>query len=155
MTDLRKTFKYIAIAAFAVAIWGGISASASAASEIGKIKRLTGEAVITRGDQVMPAELGAVVLLQDIIETGKEGGIGLLFVDNTRLSLGSNSRVTLDEYVYQSANKQGSFLAKLWRGTLGYLSGNIAKNSPGNVKIQTPLATIGVRGTSFVISLYD
>lgn len=120
---------------------------------IGKVKTLAGVATIQRGDEKIAAQLGTEIEEGDIVETAMDGTVGLLMNDDTALSLGPNSRLTIDEYVYDPNASGGSFLSKLWRGTLGFISGNISGSSPENVKVDTPLATIGIRGTEFYVSI--
>ena len=122
---------------------------------IGKVKTLAGAATIQRGGENIAAQLGIEIEEGDVVETAKDGSIGFLMNDDTALSLGPNSRLTIDEYVYDPNASGGSFLSKLWRGTLGFISGKIGRDTPENVKVDTPLATIGIRGTEFFVSIDD
>jgi hypothetical protein len=85
--------------------------------------------------------------------TGADGSLGITFKDNTRLSLGNNTRLTMDAYVYAPAEENYSFVARLGRGTMFFTSGVIATVAPDEVAIETPSATIGVRGTRFLVSV--
>ncbi len=131
-----------------------LPSSAWANTNIGTVKTLEGEAFITRDGERMPAALGASINQNDAIETAAGGSVGILFQDDTQFSLGPNSRATIDEYVY-NADQSGSFVAKLWKGTLAFVTGNVGKTSPENVKVETPLATIGIRGTAFVVTVEE
>jgi len=88
---------------------------------------------------------------QDVIETGADGAVGITFDDNTIFSTGPNSKVSLEEYKFNPSTMQGSFLAKLGKGTLSVTSGDIARGSPEAMKIRTPSAILGVRGTHFLV----
>ena len=122
---------------------------------IGKVKTLGGAATIQRGGENIAVQFGIEIEEGDVVETAKDGTIGLLMNDDTALSLGPNSRLTFDKYVYDPNASGGSFLSKLWRGTLGFISGKIGRDTPENVKVDTPLATIGIRGTEFFVSIDD
>ncbi len=130
----------------------GLVSPSYADTGVGTVKSLEGSAVIIRGDERIPAVIGASVNQSDVIETSANSSIGILFKDDTQFSLGSNSRATIDEYVY-NADETGSMVTKLWKGTMGFITGKVGKNSPENVKIETPAATIGIRGTFFVVSV--
>ncbi len=147
---MTKFMKLIFSAVLLVSI--GMATTAFANTGIGTVKTLQGDAFIVRGGDRIPAALGTSINQSDVIETGDDSSVGILFQDETQFSLGANSRVTIDEYVY-NADQTGSFGAKLWKGTLGFVTGNLGKNSAENVKIETPMATIGIRGTSFVVTV--
>lgn len=132
----------------------GMATTAIANTGIGTVKTLQGDATIIRGEERIPAALGTSINQSDVIETGSDSSVGILFQDETQFSLGANSRVTIDEYVY-NPDQTGSFGAKLWKGTLGFVTGKLGKTSPENVKVETPMATIGIRGTAFVVSVEE
>uniref|UniRef100_UPI004055DE55 FecR family protein n=1 Tax=Candidatus Electrothrix sp. TaxID=2170559 RepID=UPI004055DE55 len=87
----------------------------------------------------------------DKIITGANGALGVIFTDNTRISLGANSEINIDEYSFQPAQGTFGFLTELIQGTASYISGAIGKLSPKSVKFKTPTAVVGVRGTSFLV----
>ena len=132
----------------------GIPSAALASEGVGTVKTLDGEAFIIRGDQRLDAALGTSINQADVIETSGGGSVGILFNDDTQFSLGPNSRATIDEFVY-NPDQSGSFVAKLWKGTLGFVTGKVGKTNPENVRIETPLATIGIRGTAFVVTVEE
>jgi len=127
---------------------------AEEASPIAQVKKVTGEAVIVRSGERRPAGLGDLLLVKDVIETGPDGAIGITFVDNTVFSAGPNSQLALDEFQFDSSNFRGSMLADMRRGTLAAVSGDITRSSPGAMKVKTPTAVLGVRGTTFAIQVY-
>src|SRR5262249_49658562 len=119
---------------------------------IGFIKTLSGSATIQHGGTASePAHLGAPLHQTDRVETGPDGTVGITLRDNTRLSLGPKSRVEVASFVFKPAEKQYSLVIRLLQGTLGYISGITAKLAPESVSIQTPTATVGVRGTRMLI----
>ena len=121
---------------------------------IAQVKKVTGQVVIQRSGQRLPAKIGDPLFEKDIIETGPDGGIGITFVDNTVFSTGPNSQLALDEFQFDSNNFRGSMLADMRQGTLAVVSGDITRSSPGAMKIKTPTAQLGVRGTTFAIQVY-
>jgi hypothetical protein len=121
---------------------------------IAQVKKVTGQVVILRSDRRLPVKVGDPLFEKDIIETGPDGGIGITFVDNTVFSTGPNSQLALDEFQFDSNNFRGSMLADMRQGTLAVVSGDITRSSPGAMKIKTPTAQLGVRGTTFAIQVY-
>jgi len=120
-------------------------------SPVAQVKTVSGAAVIVRGAQRLAARTGDPLFEKDTIETGKDGSIGITFIDNTVMSAGPNSELALEEYRFDSSNFNGAMLTDMRNGTLSVVSGDIARSSPGAMKIRTPKAILGVRGTKFVI----
>ena len=121
---------------------------------IAQVKKVTGQVVIQRSGRRLPAKVGDPLFEKDIVETGPDGGIGITFVDNTVFSTGPNSQLALDEFQFDSNNFRGSMLADMRQGTLAVVSGDITRSAPGAMKIKTPTAVLGVRGTSFAVQVY-
>jgi hypothetical protein len=89
----------------------------------------------------------------DSIQTGSKSNAGLIFEDDTVVSLGSNSEMSIEEFLFDPAKKKLSFTTRLFKGTFSFISGQIAKLAPDNVKLETPDATLGVRGTKFLVKI--
>jgi len=120
-------------------------------AKIGEISQVKGSGVLERGSKVViDGEVGAGVQSMDTAVTAN-GTMRILFVDETRVDITEQSRLGIDEFVYDPANDIGSLSIKASLGTVRYASGQIAKKYKQNVKIRTPSATIGVRGTDFVM----
>ena len=129
-------------------------ASAAEAQErpvVGLIKTLTGSAVVVRSGQQQPAAIGRSLNQGDTIKTGANGRMGITLKDGTRLSLGSNTEVSIDQFAFSPAEGRLGLALKLLRGVTAYISGRIAELAPGTVKIETPTSIIGVRGTHLLI----
>jgi hypothetical protein len=118
---------------------------------IAQIKTVSGDAAIIRAGTRLPAKVGDPVYEKDTIQTGEGGAIGLTFTDNTVMSAGPNSEIDLAEYRFDSSNFNGSMLTDMRQGTVTMVSGDIARSSPGAMKVKTPSAILGVRGTRFAI----
>jgi hypothetical protein len=120
---------------------------------IAQIKTATGPAFIVRGGTKTPAEPGASLFVKDVLQTDAGGTIGLTFSDNSVLSVGPSSEVALAEYNFDSSNFTGSMETDIHSGTLSMVSGDIARSSPSAMKVRTPTAILGVRGTSFAVEV--
>jgi hypothetical protein len=125
------------------------------ASPIGKIKTSKGDVVIIRSGEEIAIKTGDKLYQNDFIRTGADSSVGIIFVDNTILSLGPRSEIVIDEYVFTPQEGRLSMIASMLKGTASYLSGIIGRRSPESVKLQTPDATIGIRGTKFLIKVED
>ena len=121
---------------------------------IGEVTQLEGNGVIDRkdGDKGIVVEKELDVFSYDTVKTGN-GKVGIEFIDATRVDVTQHSKLIIDEFVYDPNSKTGKLSLKASLGTVRYASGQIAKNSATNVKITTPTATIGVRGTDFTMTI--
>lgn len=120
---------------------------------VGGLRKVTGPGTIIRDGQQIIARDGIRIKMGDKIITGVNGALGVIFTDNTRISLGANSEINIDQYVFQPAQGTFSFLTELVHGTASYISGAIGKLSPNSVKFKTPTAVVGIRGTSFLVKV--
>jgi hypothetical protein len=84
----------------------------------------------------------------DTLRTGVDGRIGVTLNDDTRVSLGPSSEVRLDRFTYAPADSQLSLVLRVVRGVAAYVSGRIAKLAPDAIRLETPAAIVGVRGTT-------
>ena len=122
---------------------------------IGYVKTVTGEAWVITAGQRVKAQAGSVVLLGSQLKTGAAATMGVTFRDDTVMSFGPDTELTVDEYLYAPARDQLRLSARLAKGTLNYLSGVIARLKPDAVSVKTPAGIIGVRGTQFVARVED
>lgn len=127
--------------------------SAAAAESIGTIKTSNGDAQIVRSGKPETAEIGVPVHLNDVVLTGKDGAIGVTFTDSSMFSVGPNTEIVVDKYVFDPNAGNASFTANMAKGTLQFISGEIAKLSPDAVKVNIPTGTIAVRGTRFLVEV--
>jgi len=145
MSILHKLTKLLCIIFFAV-VYVGIAK----ATPIGEIAESKGNSTIKRDKTAYTGEVGLGLEMNDNVVTGK-GRLRLDFVDDTRVDVTENSRMTIDEFIYDPATKTGALSMKATLGAVRYASGQIAKNSRQRVNIRTPSATINVRGTDFMM----
>jgi hypothetical protein len=120
---------------------------------IAQIKTESGAVYATRDGKRVDIKAGDELYEKDVLDTGADGAIGLTFTDNSVLSLGPNSEAALSEYRFDSSNFNGAMITDIHKGTLTMVSGDIARSSPGAMKVRTPTAILGVRGTSFAVDV--
>ena len=131
-----------------------VSGSALAA-DVGLIKVAKGSVQIERSGARTDAKVGTAVQASDVIVTGADGSAGITFTDNSLVSVGPNSVFAIDKYSFDSTTHAGEFQGSLRKGRLAAISGKMVKQSPESMKIRTPSAIMGVRGTEFVVQVDD
>jgi hypothetical protein len=125
----------------------------AAHADVGQIKVATGQVFVDRKGQSLPGRVGLVLEADDVLRTGADGSVGITMRDNSLLSAGPNSILSLERFEFDATTSEGRFDARLRRGTLAVVSGRIARKSPQAMTVRTPSATLGVRGTEFVVSV--
>jgi hypothetical protein len=118
---------------------------------IGLVKVASGGANILREGQRVAAQPGKQLFQGDVLVTGADGKLGVILRDDTMLSFGPSSETRLDQFAFKPAEKKLGMVLKFARGTISYISGKVAKLAPGSVRLETPVATLGVRGTSLAV----
>jgi hypothetical protein len=147
-------YRIVRISAFAVGlVFVAVSFARADATKIAQVKNVSGQVTIVRAGANLPAKAGDFLYEKDDIQTGSDGAIGITFTDNTAMSTGPNSEVSLDQYQFDSSNFHGSMLTDMRKGTLAMVSGDIARSTPGAMRVKTPTAMLGVRGTHFVVEV--
>ena len=117
----------------------------------GRIKMVSGDAVVVRQNASLPAQTGQLVFEEDGLRTGTAGRISITMKDDTRISISPNSDVRLAKFEFAPAEKRLALTLRIARGLLAYVSGRIARLSPESVRLETPSALVGVRGTRLAI----
>lgn len=121
-----------------------------AIDDAGEIGKFSGSGVLERGREIIDGGKGIGVQPMDTAVTAK-GRMRIDFIDDTRVDITEHARLVIDDFVYDPNAGTGKLGLRATLGTVRYASGAIAKNSRRNVSIKTPSATIGVRGTDFVM----
>jgi len=132
-------------------------AAAIDASPIGKVMDVAGSVTIEHASAVvvqanLPAggagqvKINDAVYRGDVIQTGADGRLGVVFADGTSFKVSSNAHMELNEFVYDPKGSANSTLFNLSKGSFTFLAGMIAKS--GNMKVDTPVGTMGIRGTA-------
>lgn len=123
-------------------------------ASIGSITEFTGAGQIKRSSAVLPASRGSGIEKNDTVITNSRGKFKITFIDSTTVNITENSRLLIDDFVYSAgSSNKGRLGLRVALGTVRYASGGIAHGNPGGVNIRTPTATIGVRGTDFLMSV--
>jgi hypothetical protein len=127
------------------------ASQASAQDVVGRVKSAEGAVFIVRQNASVPAQAGQPLYQSDTVRTGADGRMGVTLKDETRVSLGPNTEVRIDQFLYSPGQGSLRLVLNIARGLVAYVSGRIAKLSPDAVRLETPSAILGVRGTRMVI----
>lgn len=125
------------------------------AEGIGLVKTTSGEVVIERGDERLAAAVGMPVFQKDRIVTGPDGSIGLTLADNAMLSAGPDSVLALETFRFDPGTHAGQLEVSLESGTLSAIAGKMVEANPESMKVRTPAAVLGVRGTEFAVRVEE
>ncbi len=139
--------------AHSLAVAAFFLASPAIASDIGLIKVAAGTVHVERAGAKVKAQVGAAVRASDVLHTGADGSAGVTFTDNGLMSIGPNTVFAINKYQFDSTTHAGEFDGTLRQGRLAAVSGKMVKQSPESMKIRTPSAVMGVRGTEFVVQV--
>jgi hypothetical protein len=152
---VSATRKVVAAMVVLGALMGGLLATVPARAEavaVGKAELVVRSVWGTVDDRRRPVVVDADVYWQELIETGADSAAKMLFLDETTLSIGPQSQVRIDEFVYGGGTVVGRVAIEIGRGIMRFVSG-ITPSS--NYRIRTPNAMIGVRGTDFTVAVDD
>lgn len=126
-----------------------------ASEVIGEIRMARGDASVQRAGKPMPATRGMSIQRADVLTTGADGRIAIVFADDSRFSLGGNGRLALDRFEFDKASGRGALEVRMDAGSLAVSTGRISKNSPDALKVRTPTTILGARGTEFIVEVGD
>ena len=130
-----------------------VFATSAIAADVGLVKVSNGGVEIQRAGARIKADVGTPVQVSDVLRTGADGSAGITFADNSLLSIGPNTSFEIEKYQFDSTTHAGEFQGSLKQGRLAGISGKMVKQSPESMKIRTPSAVMGVRGTEFVVQV--
>ena len=129
-------------------LWVLLLAPSIALAGIGTVEHDEGRTWNERSNKTENIDVGYDVLMDDFFQTGEDGQIGIIFEDDTSVTVIENSELLIDDFVYDPASGAGELAFNVTVGSFRYVSGAVAANNAGAVKITTPSATITVRGTT-------
>jgi len=129
--------------------------AANAGEAIGTVKTLKGEVNVVRDGAAMKATAGMRLMAADKLVTGADSSVGIALQDATLMSLGAKSATQLSEFRYDPVKREGNMLISVIKGSMRFVTGLLGKQNPSAVGIRTPTATIGIRGTDFIVSVAD
>jgi hypothetical protein len=120
---------------------------------VGSIKMAKGSATIIRDRNILESKTGARIFRNDSLKTGPDGSMAVVFRDDTLVSIGPDTEVSIREFQFSPAEGKLSFVTRLVRGTAACVTGIIGRLSPESVRFETPVANIGIRGTKFAVHI--
>ena len=112
---------------------------------------MTGKASVIRNDQTTPLKVKDDIYLNDIVQTGANSALGITFIDATTFNLKASTKITIDNYVYEDGGKSNAAIFDVAKGTAAFVAASVAKT--GDMKITTPTATLGIRGTTGLVEV--
>jgi len=118
---------------------------------IGNVATVTGSASVIRNDKTTPLKVKDDVYLNDVVQTSANSTLGITFVDATTFNLKASTRITIDNYVYEDGGKSNAAIFDVAKGTAAFVAAAVAKT--GDMKITTPTATLGIRGTTGLVEV--
>jgi hypothetical protein len=122
------------------------------ASEIGQVGTLQGDASVTRGNAgAVALKIKDLIFKNDVLSTGANSALGITFDDQTTFSLSANTRIMVNEFVYEENGQSNAASIAVGVGTAAFVASLVAKT--GTLKITTPVATLGIRGTTGVVDV--
>jgi hypothetical protein len=141
------------LAACAAQAQNAPAASAVAAPErAGTVKSVRGEVKLQSGEAPpRDARPGDMVAKVDRVRTGADSGASVVMRDGTAIVVGPSSQMDMKDFKFDATTQDGSLLVSLLRGSLRMITGAIGKTHPEAVRVETPTAVIGIRGTDFIV----
>ncbi|MDN3276670.1 FecR domain-containing protein [Frankia sp. RB7] len=118
---------------------------------IGNVATVTGIATVIRDKNSYPLKVRDDIFLNDVVQTSSNSSLGITFNDATTFNLSASAKITIDNYVYEDGGKQNSAIFDIGKGTVAFVAAAVAKT--GDMKIATPTATLGIRGTTGVVDV--
>lgn len=123
-------------------------------SAAGSVKNISGAATVARSGAAPTAlKRGDRIFEKDVLVTGKDASLGLILRDDTTLALGPGSRLVVERFLFEPAKGNLAQVLRITRGSMATVSGEIVKLNPNVARVETPLYSIGIRGTHFLLNL--
>lgn len=149
----HKPLRHIALGALLALCLCAPASAASEADPAGSVKNVSGQASVLRGGApAAPLKAGDRIFEKDVLLTSKGSSMGLVMRDNSTLSLGPSSRLVVERFLFAPEKGALSQVLRLSRGSMAAVSGEIVKLNPAAAKVETPLYSIGIRGTHFLLN---
>ena len=126
-------------------------AQPAAVEPIGNVATVTGIATVIRDKNSYPLKVRDDIYLNDVVQTSSNSSLGITFNDATTFNLSASAKITIDTYVYEDGGKENSAIFDIGKGTVAFVAAAVAKT--GDMKIATPTATLGIRGTTGVVDV--
>ena len=127
---------------------GANNANASTSELIGVIGAAIGDIKNQNNEKLVN---GSKIFYGDTIISKEQSNAQILFLDQTAITVGENSELTIDEFIYDPESNDGSFVSSVKSGTVKFITGQISKKNPDNLEVKIPSGTLGARGTEFIV----
>ena len=132
--------------------WPSLVRAQDRANQVGQVATLQGNAAVTRANATaITLQVNDLIFKNDALQTGADSSLGITFDDETTFSLSANTRIVVDNFVYQEGGNGNTALFTVARGTAAFVASKVA--STGDMKVATPIATMGIRGTTGVVEV--
>ncbi|MEO8320346.1 MAG: FecR domain-containing protein, partial [Bradyrhizobium sp.] len=118
---------------------------------IGNVATVVGTANVVRNNATTPLKVKDDIYLNDVVQTGVSSSLGITFIDATTFNLRASTQITIDTYVYEDGGKNNAGVFDVAKGTAAFVAAAVAKT--GDMKITTPSATLGIRGTTGLVEV--
>lgn len=118
---------------------------------IGNVATLTGTVTVIRNKNSLPLHLRDDIFLNDTVQTSTDSSLSITFNDATTFNLSANARITIDNYVYEEGGAKNAGIFDIGRGTVAFVAAAVAKT--GDMRIDTPTASLGIRGTTGLVEV--
>ena len=137
--------------------WGAdamAGGSRSAADQhVAIVKSVRGSVTVLRRGNSLTAMAGMHLFRSDQIRSGADSSAGIMFIDGTRVTVGAQSQIEIRDYLFRPDLARYRFFLQIKKGEAIYSSGRLGKLAPEKVQLKTPRATVGVRGTRFIVKV--
>lgn len=130
-----------------------IPTDSMANGRIGLVKTYEPVATVIRQGTEVNLQIGAEIFEGDTIVTDSSGAVGIIFSDGAVLTLGPSGKLIVEDFLFKPADHNVSFISRVVKGSVAFISGAIGRISPGSVQFKTPTATLGLRGTKILIEV--
>jgi hypothetical protein len=148
---IKRTLSIAVFLATISALPPGLAGASGSA--VGVVRNSIGTAAVIRGGLSLPAPVGTQLLAGDTLSTGPDGSLGAILRDDSTLALGPDSSIVVRNFDFSPEKGKFGLLIRIASGTMAYLSGRIGKLAPETARFETPVATIGIRGTRFAVQV--
>jgi hypothetical protein len=118
---------------------------------VGNVATVTGSASVIRNDKTTPLKVKDDIYLNDVVQTAANSALGITFIDATTFNLKASTKITIDNYVYEDGGKNNAAIFDVAKRTAAFVAASVAKT--GDMKITTPTATLGIRGTTGLVEV--
>src|SRR4051812_43590684 len=125
--------------------------TAAAGKVVGHVVKMTGSASIVRNGVTITVNTGDVIYQNDVVQTGSGSTLGLVMIDGTTFNLTANARLMMNDLTYDATSTSNTSLFTLVQGAATFVAGQVAKT--GDMKVSTPVATMGIRGTAVILDV--